>query len=283
MSLTYHQTHHKLVCHYCKFEIDAIAACAECNSENIDLKGSGTQKVEDMVQKQFPKARIIRMDMDTVQTRGAHQKLLEQFENGDADILLGTQMISKGLDFPDVTLVGVINADSGLFLPDFRAGERTFQLLYQACGRSGRHSKPGEAIIQTWNPDDPFIQSAAQLDIKKFYNIALSQRQELKYPPFSRLARILISGKNQHNVLNIASQLGTKLKSNNKIYEILGPTPAPIEKIREHWRYHMIIKSTQNSASSIHTFVHKKLGVNIFEREFKGVRIQIDMDPVSML
>jgi len=283
VSLTYHQTHRKLVCHYCKFEMDAIATCTECNGENIDLKGSGTQKVEDVVQKQFPKARIIRMDVDTVQTRGAHQKLLKQFEDGDADILLGTQMIAKGLDFPDVTLVGVINADSGLFLPDFRAGERTFQLLYQVCGRAGRHSKPGEAIIQTWNPDDPFIQSAAQLDIKKFYNIALSQRQELKYPPFSRLARILISGKNQHNVIHIASQLGTKLKSNNKIYEILGPTPAPIEKIREHWRYHMIIKSTQNSASSIHKFVHKKLGVNIFEREFKGVRIQIDMDPVSML
>ena len=225
-----------------------------------------------MTQKIFPEARIIRMDMDTVQTRGAHQKLLKQFEDGNADILLGTQMIAKGLDFPDVTLVGVINADSGLFLPDFRAGERTFQLLYQVCGRAGRHSKPGEAIIQTWNPDDPFIQSAAQLDIKKFYNIALSQRQELKYPPFSRLTRILISGKNQHNVLNIASQLATKLKSNNKIYEILGPTPAPIEKIREHWRYHMIIKSTQNSASSIHTFVHKKLGVNIFERKFSIFR-----------
>ena len=283
VSLTYHRTHNKLICHYCKFEMDAIAACTECNSENIALKGSGTQKVEDVVQQQFPKARIIRMDVDTVQTRGAHQKLLKQFEDHEADILLGTQMIAKGLDFPDVTLVGVINADSGLFLPDFRAGERTFQLLYQVCGRSGRHSKPGEAIIQTWNPDDPFIQSAAQLDIKKFYNIALSQRQELKYPPFSRLARILISGKNKHNVLSVASQVGAKLKSNNKIYEILGPTPAPIEKIREHWRYHMIIKSTQNSASGIHTFIHQKLGVNIFEREFKGVRVQIDMDPVSML
>jgi primosomal protein N' (replication factor Y) len=283
VSLTYHRTHHKLVCHYCKFEMDAVSNCAECKSENVELKGSGTQKVEDVVQKQFPKARIIRMDVDTVQTRGAHQKLLKQFEDGEADILLGTQMIAKGLDFPDVTLVGVINADSGLFLPDFRAGERTFQLLYQVCGRSGRHAKPGEAIIQTWNPEDPFIQAAAQLDIKKFYNIALSQRQELKYPPFSRLARILISGKNQHNVLSVASQVGAKLKSDNKIYDVLGPTPAPIEKIREHWRYHMIIKSTQNSASGIHTFIHKKLGVNIFEREFKGVRIQIDMDPVSML
>ena len=283
VSLTYHRTHNKLICHYCKFEMNAIATCAECESENIDLKGSGTQKVEDVVQQQFPKARIIRMDVDTVQTRGAHQKLLKQFEDGEADILLGTQMIAKGLDFPNVTLVGVINADSGLFLPDFRAGERTFQLLYQVCGRAGRHAKPGEAIIQTWNPEDPFIQAAAQLDIKKFYNIALSQRQELKYPPFSRLARILISGKNQDNVLSVASQVGAKLKTDNKIYEILGPTAAPIEKIREHWRYHMIIKSTQNSASGIHTFIHQKLGVNIFEREFKGVRVQIDMDPVSML
>jgi len=283
VSLTYHRTHNKLICHYCKFEMNATATCIECDSENIDLKGSGTQKVEDVVQQQFPKARIIRMDVDTVQTRGAHQKLLKQFEDGEADILLGTQMIAKGLDFPNVTLVGVINADSGLFLPDFRAGERTFQLLYQVCGRAGRHAKPGEAIIQTWNPEDPFIQAAAQLDIKKFYNIALSQRQELKYPPFSRLARILISGKNQDNVLSVASQVGAKLKIDNKIYEILGPTAAPIEKIREYWRYHMIVKSTQNSASGIHTFIHKKLGVNIFQRVFKGVRVQIDMDPVSML
>ena len=156
-------------------------------------------------------------------------------------------------------------------------------LLYQVCGRAGRHAKPGEAIIQTWNPEDPFIQAAAQLDIKKFYNIALSQRQELKYPPFSRLARILISGKNQDNVLSVASQVGAKLKIDNKIYEILGTTAAPIEKIREYWRYHMIVKSTQNSASGIHTFIHKKLGVNIFQRVFKGVRVQIDMDPVSML
>lgn len=283
VSLTFHRTHNKLICHYCKFEMDAITTCVECESINIDLKGSGTQKVEDVVQQQFPKARIIRMDVDTVQVRGAHQKLLKKFEDGEADILLGTQMIAKGLDFPNVTLVGVINADSGLFLPDFRAGEKTFQLLYQVCGRAGRHEKPGEAIIQTWNPEDPFIQAASQLDIKKFYNIALSQRQELKYPPFSRLARILISGKNQHHVLRVASQVGSKLKIDNKIYEILGPTAAPIEKIREQWRYHMIIKSTQNSASGIHKFIHKRLGVNIFERIIKGVRVQIDIDPVSML
>lgn len=283
VSLTYHRTNRKLICHYCKFEIDAITICTNCKSENIELKGSGTQKVEDVVQKEFPIAQIIRMDVDTVQNRGAHQKLLKRFEDGEANILLGTQMIAKGLDFKNVTLVGVINADSGLFLPDFRSGERTFQLLYQVCGRAGRHKKAGEAIIQTWNPEDPFIQAAAQLDIKKFYNIAISQRQELRYPPFSRLARILISGKNQHNALRVASQVGIKLRTDNELYEILGPTPAPIEKIREHWRYHMIIKSTQNSASGIHTFIHKNLGVNIFEREFKGVRIQIDMDPVSML
>ena len=283
VSLTYHRTHQKLICHYCKFEINIIARCNDCNSENIELKGSGTQKVEDVVQKKFPLARILRMDVDTVQSRGAHQKLLKKFEDGEANILLGTQMIAKGLDFKNVTLVGVINADAGLFLPDFRSGERTFQLLYQVCGRAGRHDKAGEAIIQTWNQEDPFIQAAAQLDIKRFYNIAISQRQELKYPPFSRLARILISGKNQHNVVRVASQVGIKLKPDNALYEILGPTPAPIEKIREHWRYHIIIKSTQNSASGIHTFIHKNLGINIFEREFKGVRVQIDMDPVSML
>ena len=283
ISLTYHQNSEKLICHYCEFEIKLKNKCQECDSDNIKLKGSGTQKIESIVKNKFPDVRIIRMDIDTVQNRGAHQKLLKQFENGNAEILLGTQMIAKGLDFPNVTLVGVINADSSLFLPDFRSGERTFQLLYQVCGRAGRHLKPGEAIIQTWNPDDPYIKSASELDIKKFYNIALSQRQELQYPPFSRLSRILITGNNQLNVKNISIEIISRLKINNKSIEILGPTPAPIQKIRNLWRYHIIIKSIDSSPSNIHKLFHDRLDLNTLEKIYKGVKIAIDMDPISML
>jgi primosomal protein N' (replication factor Y) len=283
VSLTYHRSQQKLICHYCKFETQILHTCGECNGDSLQLKGSGTQHVEEVIGETFPNARVLRMDVDTVQKRGAHHKILQQFEEEKADILLGTQMIAKGLDFPNVTLVGIINADSGLFLPDFRAGERTFQLLYQVCGRSGRHTKPGKAVIQTFNPQDPYIQSAAQLNIQKFYSIALAQRQELSYPPFSRISRILISGKNQHNVNSISSQISAKLQLKNKDFQILGPVPAPIERIRENWRNHIIIKSTATSASKIHTFIYNVLGVNVFEGVQKGVRVQIDMDPVSML
>ncbi len=283
VSLTYHRTQQKLICHYCKFESPILHTCGECKGDSLQLKGSGTQHVEEVIRETFPNTNVLRMDVDTVQKRGAHHKILQQFEDGKADILLGTQMIAKGLDFPNVTLVGIINADSGLFLPDFRAGERTFQLLYQVCGRAGRHTKPGKAVIQTYNPQDPYIQSAAQLNIQKFYSIALAQRQELAYPPFSRISRILISGKNQNNVNSISSQLSAKLHLNNMDFQILGPVPAPIERIRENWRNHIIIKSTASSASKIHTFIYNVLGINIFEGVQKGVRVQIDMDPVSML
>ena len=186
--------------------------------------------VEDILEDQFPGISILRMDMDTVQKRGAHEKILRKFHNAEADVLLGTQMIAKGLDFENVTLVGVINADSGLFFPDFRAGERIFQLIYQVSGRAGRRQKPGKAIIQTYNPDDIYIQTATSLNTKKFYNIALAQRQELNYPPFSRIGRILFSGSNKEKVNVVAQKTYQKLNGHAN-YKILGPASAPIEII----------------------------------------------------
>ena len=220
--------------------------------------------------------------MDTVRGKGSHQKILDKFANKQADILLGTQMIAKGLDFENVTLVGIINADSGLFFPDFRAGERVFQLIYQVAGRAGRRSKPGLAIIQTYTPDDIYIQTAAVLDTHKFYNIALAQRKELNYPPFSRLCRILFSGNNKQTVENIAERTGKKLKGNPD-YKILGPALAPIEKIQGNWRIHLIIKTKNRKIGSINQFLRGTIGFSIFERKWKGVRIQVDVDPVSML
>jgi len=222
------------------------------------------------------------MDMDTVRGKGSHQKILDKFAKKKADILLGTQMIAKGLDFENVTLVGIINADSGLFFPDFRAGERVFQLIYQVAGRAGRRSKPGLAIIQTYNPDDIYIQTASILDTHKFYNIELAQRKELNYPPFSRLCRILFSGKNKQTVENIAERTGKKLKGNPD-YKTLGPAPAPLEKIKENWRVHLIIKTKNRKVGSINQFLYSTIGFAIFEQKWKGVRIQVDVDPISML
>ena len=256
--------------------------CGECSSGNLECVGSGTQRVKDVLEEQFPGINILRMDMDTVQKKGAHEKILQKFHNSEADILLGTQMIAKGLDFNNVTLVGVINADSGLFFPDFRAGERVFQLIYQVAGRAGRRKKPGKAIIQTYNPDDIYIQTAASLNTKKFYNIAMSQRQELNYPPFSRIGRILFSGSDKDKVNRIARKVCSKLFGNSD-YNILGPAPAPLEKINNMWRSHLIIKTRDKEKGSIHHFLYQNIGFSIFERNKQGVRIQVDIDPVSMM
>ena len=191
-------------------------------------------------------------------------------------------MIAKGLDFKNVTLVGIINADSGLFFPDFRAGERVFQLIYQVAGRAGRGRKPGLVIIQTYNPEDVYIHTASTLDTHKFYNIELAQRRELNYPPFSRIGRILFTGKDKKKVENFAYQTGKKLQGNPD-YKILGPVLAPIEKIKGNWRSHLIIKTKDKKAKSIHQYLHSSIGYSIFERKWKSVRIHIDVDPISML
>ena len=282
ITMTYHKTDHSLHCHHC-YAIEQIESfCSNCKSNNISCTGAGTQKVEDVLTRKFSGIKILRMDIDTVRNKGAHEKILTQFSKGKANILLGTQMIAKGLDFDNVTLVGVINADSGLFFPDFRAGERVFQLIYQVAGRAGRRTIPGHAIIQTYNPDDIYIKTASTLNIKKFYNIAMAQRQELNYPPFSRLARIIFSGKNKNGVNLIANKTYDKLSFNTN-FEILGPATAPIEKINNMWRSHIIIKTPKNKKGNIYQFIEKKMGLSIIEKNWMGVRIQIDIDPISMM
>ena len=191
-------------------------------------------------------------------------------------------MIAKGLDFENVTLVGIINADLGLMIPDFRSDEKMFQLIYQVSGRAGRREKPGTAIIQTYNPDDIYIQTAASLNTKKFYNIAMAQRQELNYPPFSRIGRILFFGPDKNKVNSIAQMIYQKLCGNSD-YKILGPSPAPLEKIQNMWRSHLIIKTRDKIGGSIHQLLHQNIGFSIFERSRQGVRIQVDIDPVSMM
>ncbi len=196
LPLTFHKLGLRLECHCCKFIRPRVPdECPECRGTTLKLFGAGTQKVEEFLNVSFPKANITRIDTDSVKGGSSLVNLLKKFQQKEIDILIGTQMIGKGLDFEDVTLVGIINADTGLYLPDFRAGERVFQLIYQASGRAGRHKKSGEVVIQTYQPENPVIECASKLDLKKYYKIALSERQALDYPPFSWMCRVEFSSK----------------------------------------------------------------------------------------
>ena len=247
----------------------------------------GTEQVEEVLQELFPQARVARMDADTTRRRGAHARILQAFAAGEVDILLGTQMIAKGLDFDRVTLVGVVNSDTGLTLPDFRAGERTFQLVYQVCGRSGRRrERPGEAIIQTNHPDDVAIKAAARLDAHRFYNQVLAERRELLYPPFSRLIRLLVLGRRQEPVWERARELRSRLTPAQKGITILGPASAPFERLRGQWRVHLLIKSDRAldpDGIRLHRHTFSSIPRSWLEGARGGVRLKIDVDPVNLL
>ena len=242
--------------------------CPECQSNKLLFKGYGTERIEHEINKIFPNANIVRLDSDSTRLKDSHKNILNQFESGKADILIGTQMVSKGFDFHNVTLVGVINADLGLFLPDFRSGEKIFQLLYQVCGRTGRGEKKGKAIIQTFNQKDPFISCATMMDTKKYYNISLAERIKLKYPPFSKIIRLFLKGENIQILEKTMNQIADKLKQNN--FEILGPAMAPIEKINNFYRIHIIIKSEK--AFSFQDYWMKNLNFYKFISNIKGVK-----------
>ncbi len=284
---SYHKNTGRLHCHYCGSTRQGPEACPECGSPHVYLYGVGTEQVEEVLQQLFPQARVARMDSDTTRRRGAHARILEAFAAGEVDILLGTQMIAKGLDFDRVTLVGVVNSDTGLTLPDFRAGERTFQLVYQVCGRSGRRrDKPGEAIIQTNHPEDVAIKAAARLDAHRFYNQVLAERRELLYPPFSRLIRLLVLGRRQEPVWERARELRSRLTPLQKGITLLGPASAPFERLRGQWRVHLLIKSDREldpDGKRLHRHTFSSIPRSWMEGARGGVRLKIDVDPVSLL
>ncbi|UPM53078.1 primosomal protein N' [Gottfriedia acidiceleris] len=243
VSLTYHKHNHHLKCHYCGYETYMPKQCPSCQSEHIRFFGTGTQKVEEAITKTYPEARVIRMDNDTTSRKGAHEKMLKQFGNGEADILLGTQMIAKGLDFPNVTLVGVLAADSSLHLPDFRASERTFSLLTQVSGRAGRHEKPGEVVIQTYSPEHYSIELAKTQDYVAFYEEEMKLRRSFRYPPFYYLVLISIAHNDLIKTVKVSEQIAGYLReylSEGSI--VLGPVASPIAKIKDHFRYQCVIK-----------------------------------------
>lgn len=243
ISLTYHKTTDLLKCHYCGYQETPPNKCPNCESEHIRQVGTGTQKVEELLQQEFEGARIIRMDVDTTSKKGAHEKLLTEFEKGNGDILLGTQMIAKGLDYPNITLVGVLNADTMLNLPDFRASERTYQLLTQVAGRAGRHEKAGQVIIQTYNPDHYSILDVQKNDYLTFYRQEMEYRKLGKYPPYYYLINFTISHKEMKKVME-ASQHVHKILLQHLSDKalVLGPSPAALARINNEFRFQILVK-----------------------------------------
>ncbi len=285
VTLTYHMTKQQLRCHYCGLVRPPHTECPQCNGTHIRLHGTGTQRVEEELHRAAPAARVVRMDLDTTSRKGAHERILQLFARREADILLGTQMVAKGLDFPHVTLVGVISADTQMLLPDFRSAERTFQLLTQVAGRSGRSSLRGEVIIQTHQPNHYTLRHVACHDYAGFFEEELESRRELEYPPFSRLLLIETKGADEQKVRETAERIGSLLKSANGTFTVLGPAPAVIGKVKQQYRWHTIVKNSRD-ADPGGTRLRKAMeGILEQYREFqqRSVRVIIDADPVGLL
>ncbi len=282
IALTYHKKSGRLKCHYCTFEEFVPSVCPSCQSSLIRFFGTGTERVEEALTKLIPEARVLRMDVDTTRKKGAHEKILKQFGEGKADILLGTQMIAKGLDFENVTLVGVLTADSMLHLPDFRSSEKTFQLLTQVSGRAGRHERPGEVVVQTYTPEHYAVQLASEYDFAAFFQQEMKMRKSFQYPPYVYLALITISCENRAMAIQSAQRFAQLLlKMVNEKTAILGPTPSPIPKINDKYRYQCIVKYKYEP--QLAHFLRK--AANQFEeiRRKYGLQIIIDMEPYHLM
>jgi len=284
ITLTYHRGPGKLLCHYCDYTMPAPDECPECEGYNLLLMGAGVQRVQEELASIVGEARVLRLDRDAAQKRGETEKSLTEFSRHRADILIGTQMVAKGHDFPDVTLVGVVNADVALNLPDFRAGERTFTLLAQAAGRAGRGDQPSKVIIQTYNPTHYAITAAAMHDFDGFAERELGTRRELLYPPFCRLALIRITGPDEAAVrresTRIREQLEGILEQKGCAVTSMGPVPAPIERIRNKNRYQILIKAERRSDIFD---VLARSGLFGAPVRYGDVAISVDIDPVDML
>jgi primosomal protein N' (replication factor Y) (superfamily II helicase) len=285
VTLTFHKNQKSACCHHCNFRTTATELCPKCGNSTLAGVGAGTEQIEETLQRLLPSSRISRMDRDTTSKRGSQEELIRRWEKGEIDILIGTQMITKGHDVTGVTLVGALLADLSLNLPDFRAGERTFQLLSQVAGRSGRGDHPGTVIVQTYAPDHYAIQHLISHDYKAFFASEVEFRRALNYPPFSRLVCIKLDGPKLDQVEAKAKMLGAALRDRmatssgaREQIEILGPAPAPIQKLRNRYRWQLLLKGKQNS------FLLRlaKQARDLVPRS-AGVRLHIDVDPYNML
>ena len=274
--LTYHKASNTSRCHYCGYGTKKLDVCPNCKSKNVSFYGIGTQKLEEEIKKMFDNANVIRMDADTTSTKGSHEKIIDDFRNNKYNILIGTQMIAKGLDFANVTLVGVLNGDATLNIPDFRSAERTYQLLNQVSGRSGRGEKLGEVVIQTFNTEHYSIVKSSQNDYEGFYEEEMKIRKKLSYPPFSNLALIKIKGTNYDEILVEANKI-KKYLSDNINYPILGPSSANILKINNIYHIQIIIKYKKiKEIFEYIEFVYNKYKLNT------KVIVEVDFNPIKI-
>ena len=281
ISMTYHSYERKLKCHYCGHEENVVTVCPECHSDKIRYFGTGTQKLEQEIHKQFPEASTIRMDIDTVTKKNSHEVILNTFRNQNIDILIGTQMVVKGHHFPNVTLVGVIAADSSLNIDDYRANERTFQILTQVAGRAGRENLPGKVVIQTYNPDNFSIICAQKQNYDLFYETEIALRKQLKYPPFCDIILIGLNSYQELEIKNVSSKIYKYLEQrlNKEEFKVLRPMPCPIDKIQNRYRWRIIIKGKMTEkANEILNDCLKE----IYQENIKDTRIAIDINPNNM-
>ena len=281
IALTYHSYENKLKCHYCGYEEAVPKICPECNSDKIKYFGSGTQKVESEIAKLFPEATTIRMDIDTVTKKNSHEEILKKFREEKIDILIGTQMVTKGHHFPDVTLVGIVAADGSLNVGDFRAEERTFQTITQVAGRAGREKDKGKVFIQTYNPDDYAILCSQKQDYKEFYRGEISLRKRLNYPPFCDIILIRIHSEDFNKVKNISEKIyeGLLKQKNNNLF-VYKPVPSPIDKIQNVFRWRIVIKGRLNKMA-IATL--KRAIEPFYGGKYKDVSIIVDSNPNNMM
>lgn len=295
ISLTYHQKSNNLRCHYCGYAAPAPSICPECNSEHIRYFGTGTQRVEGELAKLFPGIRVIRMDVDTTTEKGSHEKLLQTFREKKGDVLLGTQMVAKGLDFPDVTLVGVIAADTALNFPDFRSAEKTFQLLTQVAGRAGRHQLPGEVFIQTYMPDHYSVIHASRHDYGSFVREELNHRRALHYPPYSRLILVTLSHEKLPLLLRMAENFAGDLRGKAQrlgwygnldrfaaeALDILGPVASPIPRIKNRYRFQCMVK--YRGPLDAVRLVRETAADTLANLRDASLQISIDVDPQMLM
>lgn len=279
VTLTYHKYDHKLKCHYCEYQHDMFIKCPHCQSSNLKMIGSGTQKIEEEINAIFKNAKVIRYDIDTTKQKDGHQKLLEKFEKKEANILLGTQMLAKGLDFENVTFVGVLNADITLNIPDFRANERTFQLLEQVSGRSGRGEKEGIVMIQTFNPDHFVLRCVKEHNYLKFFNEEMIFRKLAKYPPYVHLVSVLIQGKNEIVVEKSAMQIKNYFQNQLKNVLILGPANSMIYRMHDIYRKRILIKFTNSKA--LYPVLQKMN--DFYNKKGNDVNVICDFNPYSQI
>ncbi|MEM1008568.1 MAG: primosomal protein N', partial [Myxococcota bacterium] len=287
VSLTHHQFQGLLLCHYCGYSMPLPSACSVCGFEGVERLGWGTEKVEQALHELLPNARILRMDRDTTQRKGQMEEAIAQFATGQKDILIGTQMVAKGHDFPNVTLVGVLLADQGLHMQsDFRSAERTFQLLVQVAGRAGRGHKAGRVLIQTFQPDHPAIVTAQRQDFEAFFQQEIALRRAYGYPPFGHLVGVRFEGEDEQQLCAFTEEVGHEARQLLKkqpysCIQVLGPVPSQIEKIQDRFRRQMLCKSP--SRNVLHAFLWQLTHEVLETLPTRGIKVMLDVDPIQML